>query len=168
MAFWADTAPFKGSLDSPRALFPELQGNKDSVRWCCATHGGPRTPSRTPGANLDCGAFFENTLLHTDQWKWKANRIELSKWPWPDLRNTICTIVEKNCSQKYLVNTKWLVELRSRLRWSASRRCFSEARWRRGGLGLGCGWGFLYQVCKKDHINWDDPLSLNQSCSMHW
>ena len=52
------------ALDSPRALLPELQRYKDTVR--CAALGaevrGPRTPSRTTDANLDC-AFVENALL---------------------------------------------------------------------------------------------------------
>ena len=45
---------------------------KDTIRC-----GGPRTPSRTTDASLDC-AFVENALFYNDPWLWKVNRIELS------------------------------------------------------------------------------------------
>ena len=53
------------ALDSPRALLPGLQRYKDTVRCAAARRGGPRTPSTTPDANLDC-AFLENALFYTD------------------------------------------------------------------------------------------------------
>ena len=54
-----NTAPFSG----PGALLPELQRYKDTV--CRARRGGPRTPSTTTDANLNC-AFVENALVYTD------------------------------------------------------------------------------------------------------
>ena len=71
--FWADTAPFKG----PRLALcvasgtTEIQGHRQE---CSARREGPRTPSTTTDANLDC-AFVENTLLYIDPWFWKVNRI---------------------------------------------------------------------------------------------
>ena len=51
------------ALDLPRALLPELQRCKDTV--CHARLGGPRTPSTTTDANLEC-PFAENALFYTD------------------------------------------------------------------------------------------------------
>ena len=51
------------ALDSPRALLPELQRYKDTVQMCRARRGGPRTPSTTTDANLDC-AFVEKALFY--------------------------------------------------------------------------------------------------------
>ena len=55
------------ALNSPRALLPELQRYKDTVR--CAVLGaevpGLRQDSRTTDSNLD-GAFVENALFYTD------------------------------------------------------------------------------------------------------
>ena len=79
-AFWADTAPFKGPrlASCVASGTTEIQGHR---HVCCARRGGPRTPSTTIDANLDC-AFVENALFNTDPWLWKANRIELSLWPY--------------------------------------------------------------------------------------
>ena len=41
------------ALDSPHALLPE-QRNKDTVRCAALGAEGPRTPSKTGDANLDC------------------------------------------------------------------------------------------------------------------
>ena len=49
------------ALDSPRALLPELQRIKDTVR--CALLGAEVPVSRTIDANLDC-AFVENAFFH--------------------------------------------------------------------------------------------------------
>ena len=60
-AFRADTAPFSG----PRLVASgttEKQGHRQVWRARC---GGPRTPSTTTDANLDC-AFVENALFYTD------------------------------------------------------------------------------------------------------
>ena len=54
-------APFKGP-DLPRALLTYL----DTVRFSALGAEGPRTPSRTSDANLDCpfvGKFVENALI---------------------------------------------------------------------------------------------------------
>ena len=53
------------TLDSPRALLPELPIYKDTVRFACARRVGPRTQSLTTDANLDC-AFVENALFYTN------------------------------------------------------------------------------------------------------
>ena len=53
------------ALDSPCALHPELQRYKDTVRCAMLGPGGPRTPSKTADANLDC-AFIEYPLLYQD------------------------------------------------------------------------------------------------------
>ena len=53
------------TLDSPRALLPELQRYKNNCQVWRARRGGPRTLSTTTDANLDC-AFIENALLYTD------------------------------------------------------------------------------------------------------
>ena len=50
------------TLDSPRTLLRELQRNKNTAGGCQARHGGPKTPSITNFANLDC-VFIENALL---------------------------------------------------------------------------------------------------------
>ena len=50
------------ALDSPRALFPELQRYQYTVM---SRRRGPRTPSKTADANLDC-AFVENSLFYID------------------------------------------------------------------------------------------------------
>ena len=56
------------ALNLPRALLPELQRNKDTVRYaCCARCRGPRTPSKTANANLDC-EFVENAHFFTYLW----------------------------------------------------------------------------------------------------
>ena len=72
-AFWADTAPFKG----PRLTSCVASGTTEIQRhrqvWR-ARRGGPRTPSTTTDANLDC-AFVENALFYTDLWLWKVNII---------------------------------------------------------------------------------------------
>ena len=51
------------ALDSPRALLPELQRYKDTVR--CAALGAEVPEHRQTCANLDC-AFVENALAYTD------------------------------------------------------------------------------------------------------
>ena len=78
-AFWADTAPFSGPrlASCVASGTTEIQGHR---QVCRARRGGPRTPSTTTDANLDC-AFVENALFYTDPWLWKANRRELSYWP---------------------------------------------------------------------------------------
>ena len=53
------------TLDSPRALLPELQSIYDTHQVCCARRRGPRTASTTTDANSDC-AFVENALFYTD------------------------------------------------------------------------------------------------------
>ena len=53
------------ALNSPRALLPELQRYKDTIRYATLGGGDPRTPLKTAGANLDC-AFVENALVYTD------------------------------------------------------------------------------------------------------
>ena len=53
------------ALDSPRALLPELQRYKDTVRCVVLRCGGPKTLSTTTVANLDC-AFVENALFYID------------------------------------------------------------------------------------------------------
>ena len=54
------------TLDSPRALLPEIQRYKDTISQVCrARRKGPGTPSKTSDANLDC-AFVENALFYTD------------------------------------------------------------------------------------------------------
>ena len=75
-AFWADTAPFSGPrlASCVASGTTEIQGHR---QVCRARRGGPRTPSTTTDANLDC-AFVENALFYTDPWLWKVNRIELS------------------------------------------------------------------------------------------
>merc|ERR1711923_240053 len=57
----------------------EIQGHRQVWR---ARRGGPRTPSTTPDANLDC-AFVENALfLHRSLiFKCQQNRIELVTRP---------------------------------------------------------------------------------------
>ena len=62
------------ALDLPRALLPELQRYKDTVR--CAALGVeiPGHRQQQTDANLDC-AFVENALIYTDPWFWKVNRI---------------------------------------------------------------------------------------------
>ena len=55
------------ALDSPRALLPELQRYKDTVRCAALGRGGPTTPSTTTDANLEC-AFVENALFYCDPW----------------------------------------------------------------------------------------------------
>ena len=49
------------ALDSPRALLPELQRNKNTVRCAALGAEGPKTVSRITDANLYC-EFYENTL----------------------------------------------------------------------------------------------------------
>ena len=49
------------ALNSPRVLLLELQEHRQVH---CAGCGGPRTPSTTADAKLDC-AFFENALFYT-------------------------------------------------------------------------------------------------------
>ena len=75
-AIWADTAPFMGPwlASCVASGTTEIQGH---CQVCRARRGGPRTPSTTTDANLDC-AFVENTLFDTNPWLWKVNRIELS------------------------------------------------------------------------------------------
>ena len=75
-AFWADTAPFSGPrlASCVASGTTEIQGHR---QVCRARRGGPRTPSTTTDANLDC-AFVENALIYTDPRLWKVNRIELS------------------------------------------------------------------------------------------
>ena len=53
------------ALDSPCALLTELQRYKDTIRCAALWRGGPRTPSTTTDANLDC-AFDENALFYFD------------------------------------------------------------------------------------------------------
>ena len=68
------------TLDSPRALLPELQRYKDTVR--CAALG-----AEVPG---HCQQQLTQTLIvrllkthffYIDPWFWKVNRAELSQWP---------------------------------------------------------------------------------------
>ena len=75
-AFWADTAPFSGPrlASCVASGTTEIQGHS---QVCRARRGGPRTPSTTTDANLDC-AFVANALFYADPWFWKVNRIELS------------------------------------------------------------------------------------------
>ena len=75
-AFWADTTPFKGPWLALCVAFrtTEIQGHH---QVCRARSRGPRTPSSTTDANLDC-AFVEDALIYTDPQLWKVNRIELS------------------------------------------------------------------------------------------
>ena len=63
-AFWADTAPFSGPrlASCVASGTTEIQGHR---QVCRARRGGPRTPSTTTDANLDC-AFVENALIYTD------------------------------------------------------------------------------------------------------
>ena len=49
------------ALDSPYVLLLELLRYK----VCRSRRGGPRTPSKTTNANLDC-TFVKNTLFYTD------------------------------------------------------------------------------------------------------
>ena len=67
-AFWTATAPFKGPrlASCVASGSTERQGNS---QVCHARHGGPRTPSKTTDANLDC-AFVMNALVYTDLWWW--------------------------------------------------------------------------------------------------
>ena len=60
-AFWADTAPFSGPrlASCVASGTTEIQGHR---QVCRARRGGPRTPSTTTDANLDC-AFVENALF---------------------------------------------------------------------------------------------------------
>ena len=74
--FWADMALFSG----PRLALRIASGTTEKQGYrqvCRARRGGPRTPSTTTDANLDC-TFVENALFDTDPWFWKVNRIELS------------------------------------------------------------------------------------------
>ena len=75
-AFWADPAAFSGPrLTSCVASgTTEIQGHRQE--WCTKRRG-PRTPSTTTDANLDC-ALVENAPFYTDPWFWKVNRNELS------------------------------------------------------------------------------------------
>ena len=63
------------ALDLPNAILSglrsEIQGH---CQVCRVGRRGPRTPSRTTDANLDC-AFAENALFYIDPWFWKVNRI---------------------------------------------------------------------------------------------
>ena len=71
-AFWVDTAPFSGPqlASCVASETTEIQGQC----WVCrARRGGPRTPSTTTDANLDC-AFVKNTLSTTDPRFWKINK----------------------------------------------------------------------------------------------
>ena len=60
-AFWADTTPFSGPrlASCVASGTTEIQGRNQVWR---ARRGGPRTPSTTTDANLDC-AFVENALF---------------------------------------------------------------------------------------------------------
>ena len=51
--------PFKGPALSVASGTTEIQGNR---QVCGTRRRGPRTPSRTTDANLDC-AFVENALF---------------------------------------------------------------------------------------------------------
>ena len=63
-----NTIVFRSSQQLPRLASciasgtTEIQGQRQVWRARC---GGPRTPSTTTDANLDC-AFVENALIHTD------------------------------------------------------------------------------------------------------
>ena len=63
-AFGADMAPFSGPRRASCVAFgtTDIQGDRQVWR---ARRGGPRTPSTTIDANLDC-AFVENALIYTD------------------------------------------------------------------------------------------------------
>ena len=73
-AFWADMAPFSG----PRLASCVASGTTEEQghrQVCRARREGPRTPSTTTHANLDC-AFVENELFYIDPWLWEVNIIE--------------------------------------------------------------------------------------------
>ena len=59
---WANTFLF---YSSQQLFVPVSCVASGHYQVCCARHGGPRTPSTTTDANLDC-AFVENPLSDTD------------------------------------------------------------------------------------------------------
>ena len=63
------------ALDSPHALIPELQQNKDTVR-CAALDSEVPGPHQEKLTTTLIVGLLKSTLLHR-----KVNRIELSKWP---------------------------------------------------------------------------------------
>ena len=57
--------PASNSLDSPRALLPELHRNKENDRCAALSAEVPRPSQKKSDANLDC-AFVENALFTTN------------------------------------------------------------------------------------------------------
>ena len=96
---------------------------------CGARRGGPRTPSTTTDANLDC-AFVENTLFYTyPRLKSQRNRIVLVTRPaTPQLWWSIPQPRQERRPNRPSNNSRWWTTLTGRSRKLWSRFCWPTSK----------------------------------------
>ena len=107
--FWGDMVLFRG----PRLALCVASGTAEKqghCQVCRARRGGPRTPSHTTDANLDCVL-----KTHTNPCLRKVNRIEMSQWP--DLERRRPRLWRRRCS---LCCSQGAVEERGSQFWPCS------------------------------------------------